>query len=150
MVAAIPHLLDVVTGSSSGSGTALPADEQTRIANELVAATLDEHAHIEVIDTYGPRGKSRRFLSPPTAAPFRKLHEDWLAQAEVLFARVKAMHDAGHDISRLKELTEALLLTRCLLKFTIESIKHGMEQIRRGDYVTLEEGRRELRAKAGR
>jgi hypothetical protein len=147
---AMASLLDVIAGPASAGVAPLAADERTHIANEMVAATLDEHRHIEAMDTFGPRNKSRRFLTEPTAATFRKMHEEWLERADALLARCRTMHESGHTIARLQELKEAALSTRTLLKITIEGIERGMEQIRQGNYVTLEEARRELRAKAGR
>src|SRR5688572_17754232 len=143
-------MLDVITGTSSPDGNQLPLDEQLRIANELVAGMLDEHARIEAMDSFGPRNKCRRFLSGPNAEAFRKMHEQWLAGAEALLARLESIRQAGNELPRAQELHGAVLSTRCLLKITIEGVERGMEEIRRGEFVTLEEGRRELRARAGK
>lgn len=143
-------LLELLDGASSHDVDGLTADDQVQIVNELVTALLDESTHIEAMDSYGPKNKCRRFLASATAVPFRKLHEDWLAQVDALLPRLRKMRDAGHAIPRLDELKAAALSRRGLLQITIEKIEAGMAQIRQGNYVTLAEARRELRAKAGR
>ena len=143
-------LLDAIGTSGPAGSDSITAEDRIRIVNELVAAALDEHAHIEAIDSYGPNNKCRRFLTEPMAATFRKMHEDWLASAEALLTRCQAIAMSGQTVARLSDLKDAVLATRVILKITIEGIERGLEQIRRGEFITLEEGRRELRAKLGK
>jgi hypothetical protein len=148
MVAGIP-LLDTVGKLPSSYDGDSPAELQARMANELVAACLDEHRHIEALDVCGPTKKWRRLYVRETEAQMRQMHEAWIAIAHPLLARVGAMKRAGFAIERLDELEEAVLMTRGLLKMSVDDIERGMEQIRQGHYVTLEEARRGLRAKRG-
>lgn len=147
MVAVNP-IMDVLTGTPSADENALAVDDRVRIAAELVAAALDEHAHAQAIDSCGPRNKGRRYLVGPNAPLFRRMHEDWLASAESLLARVRAMGDAGHAVHRMTELQDAVALTRGLLSFTMTKIELGVARIRGGDFVTLEEVRSGLRSQA--
>ena len=149
MVAGI-SLLDAIANAPSTYDGDPPADIQVRVANELVAASLDEHRHIEALDVCGPTGKWRRLYVRETEAQMRQLYEAWLSAARELLARVRDMHKAGHHIERLEALEDAVGLTRALLMTTLDDIERGREQARRGETFTLEEVRRELRAAAGR
>jgi hypothetical protein len=140
-------LLDVIGSAPSTYDGEAPADLQVRIANELVAAALDEHRHLEALDVCGPAKKWRRLYVRETETRMRELHEAWLAPACELLARVREMHKAGRRIERLEELEDAVLLTRGLLMTTLADIEAGREQARRGQTFTVEEIRRELRAR---
>lgn len=146
MIAA-DSLIDVLSENPAQEGVrSLPPDERVRLANEMVAAALDQRTHLEAMDTYGPRKKSRRFLTGPNAPLFRKALEDWLSSAATLIARAEQLQANGHAVTGLPELKLEVASTRGLLSFTLEKIEEGMERVRQGDYVTLEEIRRDLRA----
>ena len=149
MVAGI-SLLDAIANASSDGSNGTAADVQVRVANELVAAALDEYRHIEALDACGPRGKGRRLYVRETEVQMRRLHEAWLSPASELLARMKQMSATGHPIEQLNELEDAVWTTRGLLMMTLDQIEAGREQIRQGNYFTLEEVRRELRAQAGK
>jgi hypothetical protein len=149
MVAGI-SLLDAVGKSPSTYDGDAPAELQARMANELVAACLDEHRHIEALDLCGPTKKWRRLYVRETEAQMRQLHEAWLAPARDLLARIRDMAAAGTRVERLEDLEDAVLTTRGLLAMTLDEIEAGREQARRGETYTIEEVRRELRAQAGR
>jgi hypothetical protein len=148
-------LLDVIAGTLPGVEASVPLDERIRIANELVARTLDEHAHNEAMDSYGPRKQYRRMLARATETAFRRMHKDWLAGAQILLGRVKEMHAAGQSISRLQDLKMAVASTELLLQFSADEAERDIQEISkeisRGarQYQTVEEVRRELRAQAG-
>ena len=151
MFTGIP-LLDVIGSSPCTYDGEPPAELQVRVANELVAACLDEYRHIEALDVCGPSKKWRRIHVRETEAQMRKLHEQWLAHAGELFDRAREMRRAGRQIDRFDDLRDALGLTRTLLMTTVDDLERAKEQVRRGEVVTLdlEEARRELRARAGR
>jgi hypothetical protein len=152
MVATL-SLLDVITNPKEVGDCPLTTIERTRIANEMIASLMDEHAHIEEIDTFGPTKRSRRCLTRPNHLVFRRLHEDWLTRAEALRAHAHVMQESGEVIARLPELTDAILRRRSLLQLTVEQIEQGMEAIRQGKgrhYNSVEELRRELRAESER
>jgi hypothetical protein len=121
-----------------------------RTANELVAACLDEYRHIEALDVCGPTGKWRRVYVRETEAEMRQLHEQWMGSARPLYERVKEMRRAGHQIERFQELMDAVFLTQTLLMTTVADLERAREQYRNGEWFTLEEVRRELRAASGR
>lgn len=148
MVAGI-SLLDAIGHASSTYDGDPPAALQVRLANELVAGCLDEYRHIEALDVCGPAKKWRRLYVRETEAQMRQLHEEWLAKARPLLDRMQEMKRAAQAIERLEELEDAVLRTRVLLQSTVDDIERGMAQIRNGDYITLQEARRELRAKRG-
>ena len=145
-------LLDVIGNSPSAYDRDAPVDRQIRVANELVAACLDERRHIDALDVCGPTGKWRRLHVRETEAQMRQLHEQWLVPARELFDRVRAMRQEGLRIERFEELQDAIGHTRGLLMTTVADLERARQQVRRGEVVTLdlEEARRELRARAGR
>ena len=149
MVAGI-SLLDAIGSSPSTYDGVPPVELQVRMSNELVAACLDEYRHIEALDLCGPTKHWRRLYVRETETQMRKLHEAWLAAARDLLTRVQEMAAAGHPITGLGELEDAVLTTRGLLMMTLDEIEEGEEQARRGETYTLEEVRRELRAQTGR
>src|SRR4051794_25850775 len=102
---AIRSLLDGLSEAFTATvPVAVPQNDKVALVNELVDAALDAHRHIEAIDTYGPRKKSRRYLTDPKAPVYRKVHEDWLADAEVLLVRVREYQAVGHLIPREQDL----------------------------------------------
>ncbi len=143
-------LLDAIVDSPPPYGGDAPAALRVRMANELVAACLDEYRHIEALDLCGPRKNWRRIHVRETEVQMRQLHEQWLAPARELLGRVGDMLKAGQQIERFEEMQDAVGLTRVLLMTTMDDIERGREQYRNGQWVTLEEARRELRAAAGR
>lgn len=143
-------LLDVIGNSPSTYDGDSPVELQVRMANELVAACLDDHRHIEAIDVCGPAKKWRRVHVRETEAEMRRLHEQWLAEAAELFERVRAMRRGGRQIERVDELRDAIGSTRTLLMTTVDDLERAREQVGRGEVFTLEEVRRELRARVGR
>ena len=149
MVAGL-SLLDAITSSPSAFDNEPPAAVQSRLANELVAASLDDFRHLQALDVCGPENKWRRLYLRETEAEMRRLYEAWLGPAGELLARVRAMSGGGQQIERVDELFEVVRLARGLLMTTVADIERGREQVRRGESVTLEEARRELRAGAGR
>lgn len=150
---ATSFLLDVITNPAQGGDSPLTAHDRVRIANEMVASLLDEHAHIEEIDTFGTTKKSRRCLTRPDHLAFRRLHEDWLSRADAWRPHLAQMQAAGQAITRFEELKDAMLSTRGLLKLTVEDLERGMEEIRQGkghSYNSVEDLRRDIRAESER
>jgi hypothetical protein len=149
MLSGIP-LLDAIASAPSKYDGDAPAAVQLRLANELVAAALDEYRHLEALDVCGPTRKWRRLYVRETEAQMRQLHEAWLAPARELLAGMREMRKGDQPIERLEELQDAVGFTRGLLMTTLDDIERGREQARNGEVFTLEEVRRELRAAAGR
>jgi hypothetical protein len=147
MLNAIP-MLELAADARTDGSAPLPLTERLRIVNELVAWALDWHRHLEAMDCYGPRNRSRWFLTKSTAAVFRRAHEEWLQQGQAVLSRATELRAAGHGLERTEELKRAVFSTKGLLKITVEAIERGMEDILQGNYVTLEEARRELRLAA--
>jgi hypothetical protein len=145
---AIRSLLDGLSAPSFATCSSSPSADQADFVKELVATALDAHRHIEALDTYGPRKKNRRYLTDPNARLFRKMHEDWLADAEALQDRVRTMESEGQVLDPAQELEVAVLATRALLSCNMEKIAAGLDSIRQGNYVTLEEARRGVRDQA--
>ena len=92
-------------------------------------------------------------LFPPTADPAvldpaKELHAAWARwadDAEVLYERVRPLLRARHYVNGAPDLDRAIGRTRAMLQITPESWLEGLEEGRRGDVVSHEEIRRELR-----
>lgn len=152
MVAGI-SLLDTIGKSPSTCDGDAPVDLQIRMANELVAACLDEYRHIEALDVCGPTKKWRRLYVRETEAQLRQMHEAWLSHARPLLERVREMKGVRRAVERTEELADAVLTTRRLLKMTLDDFEQGMEEIRWGNchhYNTVEDLRRDIRAESER
>jgi hypothetical protein len=141
-------LLDVIGKSATTYDGEPPAELELRLANELVAAALDKQQHIEALDVCGPTKKWRRLYVRETEAAMRQVHEQWLAPAMALLTRTREMSAAGRRIEKLDDLESAVLLVRGLLMMTVDELEAAREDAHRGNVVSIEEVRRELRARA--
>jgi hypothetical protein len=92
-------------------------------------------------------------LFPPTADPAvldpaKELHAAWARwadEAEALYERVRPLLRAGRSVDGAQDLDRAIGRTRAMLQITPESWLEGLEEVHRGDVVSQEEMRRELR-----
>jgi hypothetical protein len=141
-------LLDAVAKSPTTDDGEEPKALELRLANELVAAALDEMRHIEASDACGPTGKWRRLYVRETEKAMRAIYENWLAVAQPLLDRVLAMSANGPRVLQMTELEIAVLTARTLLMRTVDELEAAKEDARRGNVVSIEEVRRELRARA--
>ena len=149
MIAGI-SLLDAIAKSAATYDGEPPAELEVGLANELIAAALDEYRRIEALDACGPRKKWRRLYVRETESAMRRIHEDWLAGAGPLLQRVREMKRAGRRIEQYDEFTDAVGLARTHVGTTVDDIERGRQQVRRGEAVTLEEIKRELRVPSRR
>jgi hypothetical protein len=77
----------------------------------------------------------------------KKLHAAWARwadQAEALLARARSLKGSSH-VPGLHDLEYATLRARAMLKISPEVMLARQEQVRRGEVLTAEEVRRELR-----
>jgi hypothetical protein len=92
-------------------------------------------------------------LFPPTADPAvfdpaKELHAAWarwVDEAEALYERVRPLLRAGQSVDGAQDLDRAIGRTRAMLQITPESWLEGLDEVHRGDVVSQEEMRRELR-----
>jgi len=141
-------LLDVIAKSATTYDNEPSAELELRLANELVAAAVDEMKHIEALDECGPTRKRRRIYVGETEAAMRSIYERWLEPAWTLLRRAREIVAYGRRIELLEELESAVLLARGLLMMTVAELEAAEEDVRRGNVVSIEEVRRELRARA--
>ena len=92
-------------------------------------------------------------LYPDTAdasalAAAHELHtawRHWADEAELLLGRIRPLLDAKRHVGGADDLDYAARRARAMLKLTPETIQARREQVRRGEVLTAEEVRRELR-----
>lgn len=142
------RLMDAIeTADSTEKDSERAAKRQIHLAEELISASLDEYRHICALDKHLPGEEPEPFNSR-VAEVLRKGYEQWATQAEALLARIAPLHQK-HEIKLHDDLALAVGRTQAMLTVSMEAIEKGMEQIRNGEFVTLEEIRRELRDKRG-
>lgn len=138
---------------SADNGPAGSADSEqfSVIAAEFVGATLADYRHIRKLDEI-PSGQPLVF-DRQVAILIRRMYEEWATQAEGLLMRLRTMKsgaNANPIVADVSELRDAVLRTRAMLSVSLEEIEEGIAECERGETVTLEEVRRELRAASGR
>lgn len=130
-------LLETLRSPHGNGGTKPDSIRQAEIAAKFVAAALDEYRHLDALDH---RDEDEPF-DRQTALMLRERFDVWATYAEALLDRV------GPSVRGTSELLDAVGRTRAMLSVTLEDLDHAEEQIRRGETVSLEEVRRELRAR---
>ena len=80
--------------------------------------------------------------------PAKDLHAAWARwadEAEALYERVRPLLRTHQYVNGAPDLDRAIGRTRAMLQITPESWLEGLEEVQRGDVVSYEEIRRELR-----
>lgn len=137
-------LLDALRASAATGKQPAAVEQSTQIAEEFVAAALDEYRHIEALDRV-PDEASFVF-DRQTAVLLRQMFADWATHAEALLDRLGPNDSAGAEVKGVDELSRALGRTRAMLSVTLEDLDRAAEQLRTGKTHSLEEVRREVRS----
>jgi len=85
---------------------------------------------------------------PPAMQTARQLHDawrKWADDAEALYDRLGPLLKEGRHLAGAHDLNYAIGRTRAMLKFSPEAMLARQEQVRRGEVLSAEEVRRELR-----
>ena len=118
-------------------------------AEHWVAAALAEaRALRQYDDQMYPRD-----ADPAALAVADGLHAawaQWADQADALYDRIRPLLKERRHIDGADDLDHAIGRIRARLQVTPESHLQGLEEIRRGDVVSMEEVRRELRDRVER
>lgn len=146
-----PPLLDLFSPPSAGVG-ANPETTDEGLADRaerLIDFALAEHERIAGLDV-GMGRLALNHTDPPGAAAMRRMYQQWADQSTELLRRVK--RHGLHDRLRAKfdALERKVGVTLAMLSITLESVRIAAEQIKRGEVVSIEEVRRELRARSPR
>jgi hypothetical protein len=116
-------------------------------AERLIDFALAEHGRITGLDVEMGR-LALDYTDPQGAAAMRRMYQQWADEADELLRRVKGL--GLHDRLRAKfdALDRAVGVSRAMLSITLESSRRSDEQVERGEVVSIEEVRRELRARS--
>jgi hypothetical protein len=89
-----------------------------------------------------PRDPSAR----PLIDQLRAAWKQWSDEADELFERIRTTHRNAGSIMGLHDLGYMIGRAKAMLKMTPDVLAKRLEQVERGDVLTIEEVRRELRA----
>ena len=140
-------LFDVVAEEMTGSDAGQTRQVLARLAGRLIDAALADLRRIE--------DDERQFGSPTLESPAAvellrsvyRLFELWAGEAEQVLTRVRRLVASGHPIPQAEALEDAYARVRARLNLTPEQIARAIEQVRRGQTVSGQELRDELRAR---
>lgn len=146
--------LDLLSRSATEPAAATPITSAARDNSELIekaGALIDfsiaEHERIKALDLKLGR-LALRYTDRQGAGAIRNLYEQWAYRAEELLERVHGLGLHRALAEQWGRLQDAVGMTRAMLSIPLDSLERADEQIRRGEVVSLEEVRRELRARS--
>src|SRR3954470_20087728 len=144
-------LLDLLPRSAAGAVVdGGEADEALADrAERVIDFALAEHDRISGLDI-GTGRLALAFTGPHGAAAMRRMYQQWADEADELLRRVKGLGLRDRLRAKFDALDRAVGVTLAMLSITLDSLRQSAEQIERGDVVSIEEVRRELRARSPR
>jgi hypothetical protein len=143
-----PPLVDLLSGPSEGAGveTGELDDALADRAARLIDFALAEHERISGLDI-GMGRLALDYTDPQGAATMRRMYQQWADQADELLRRVKSHGLRERLRAKFDALERAVGVTLAMLSIKLDSLRRSAEQINRGEVVSIEEVRRELRAR---
>lgn len=116
-------------------------------AERLIDFALAEHERISGLDI-GTGRLALDYTDPQGAAAMRRMYQQWADQAHELLRRVTGRGLRDRLRAKFDALDRTVGVTRAMLSITLESSRRSDEQVERGELVSIEEVRRELRARS--
>ena len=139
-------LLDLPSGDPSAGDSSANGALADR-ARRLVAFSLADYERIRGLDE--DLGLlALRYKDPQGANAIRRLYRQWAEQADALLHRLRTDGLRERLSADYEKLDYSVGRTLAMLSITLESLKKADEQIARGEVHSLEEVRRELRARS--
>jgi hypothetical protein len=117
------------------------------VASRLLEYTMDEYRSIRKLEDALGENRSAPF-DRQLAGSLRRLYDQWVRRADELLTRVRDLQLRDRLTVRFEELDHAVGRTMVMLNVTLEDLDRADEEIRAGQTVSLEEVRRELRARS--
>jgi hypothetical protein len=148
-VVTTPPLLDLFAPPANADANDRAATDEAlgERAEHLLDFALAEHERIKALDV-GMGRIALNYEDPRGAAAMRRMYQQWADQSDGLLRRVKQHGLHGRLGAKFDALQNAVGFTLAMLSLTLESLRSGAEQVRRGETVSIEEVRRELRARS--
>jgi hypothetical protein len=145
-----PPLIDLLSGPAGGEIEPGETDEaRADRAGRLIEFAIAEHEQISGLDV-GMGRIALNYADPQGAAAMRRMYQQWADQSDELLRRVKSHGLRDQLRAKFDALERAVGVTLAMLSITLDSLRQADEQIERGDVVSIEEVRRELRARTPR
>ena len=113
----------------------------------VVAALAHEKALRQHEESLYPRSSDEQSIQ--TANLLRIVWQQWVGGAEILHQRMRPLLAAKSHIAGVHDLEYAIARARAMLKITPDEMRARREQLARGEVISAEEARRELRAAPG-
>ena len=137
-------LLDLLASPAGEQGTDRALAER---AGQLMEFALAEYDRIAGLDENLGR-LALRHTDRQGAAAIRRLYQQWVEQADELLHRVRTHGLRERLADGYEKLERAVGRTLAMLSVTLDSLERADEQIQKGEVVSAEEIRRELRARS--
>jgi len=146
-----PPLLDLLSGPPDGAGIESGETDDARAdrAGRLIEFALADHERISGLDI-GMGRLALDYADPKGATAMRRMYQQWADQSDELLRRVKSHGLRDRVRAKFDALERAVGVTLAMLSITLDSLRRADEQIERGEVVSIEEVRRELRARTPR
>jgi len=108
---------------------------------------MDEYRSIRKLEDALGESRSAPF-DRQLAGSLRQVYDQWVRRADELLTRVRDLRLRDRLAERFDELEQAVGRTLAMLSVTLEDLDRADEEIRAHQTVSLEEVRRELRARS--
>lgn len=142
-----PPLLDLLDSPTGGEPT--PDVAGAARADRLIGFLLAEYERIRRLDE-DLGSLALRHNDPRGATAVRRLYQQWVDQADELLRRLRSHGRRGQPAGEHAALEEAVGRTLAMLSIPLDALRRADEQIARGETISGEEVRRELRASSKR
>jgi hypothetical protein len=118
-------------------------------AEHWVAAAIAEEKALRQHDDQlfaDPRDPAAR----PLIEHLRDVWQHWVEHAEELYDRIRKLDGISSPVMGLHDLGYLIGRAKAMLQMTPDVLAKRMDQVERGEVLTIEEVRRELRSRDGR
>ena len=119
-----------------------------QLAQSLVDNALADWKRLkEYEERYSPGLNDDPALALKISQSIYEMFRQWAGEAEQVLARVRNLKSSGQVTTNINDLLDAHGFAMARLNFPPEKLMRAMEQVRRGELVSAEELRNELRAR---
>ena len=128
-------------------GVGVPQDTSEERAAPLIDFVLAEYERLAELDA-ALGHVSIRYADRQAASAMRRLYQRWAEQADGLLQGLRAQGLRQRLPAAYDRLERVVGRTQAMLSVTLEALERADEQVRKGETVSSEEVRRELRARS--
>lgn len=133
-------LYDTAVAMTGGNGIGRERADTRQLAEQLAASLLGDVQNLW--DFYLSFSHEQ---NPGAEERVRAQFEQWARDADAAIERIKQVRREQGEVARYEELYHAHGKVMAMLSVSLEDVREGRAQIRRGEGIPLEEVKRELR-----